>query len=103
MSTEDSKDAKISGVYIDEYSGNSNTSSNTSINRNSLTQKGIHTNTSFHTHPTFGHSRAASTSSSQSDRDFRDAWKEFKLIHNFIILTRPEMGPGVEKIDYTND
>ncbi|MPS66729.1 MAG: sugar-binding protein [Chryseobacterium sp.] len=103
LSTEDSKDAKISGVYIDEYKGNSNSSSDTSINRNSLTRQGLHTNTSFHTHPTTGYSRSASTSSSQADRDFRDVWKEYKLIHNFIILTRPETGPGVEKIDYTNE
>lgn len=103
LSTENSKDAKITGVYIDEYKGNSNSSSNTSINRNSLTRQGLYTNTSFHTHPTAGYSRSASTSSSQADRDFRDAWKGYGLIHNFIILTKPEMGAGVEKIDYTND
>jgi hypothetical protein len=103
LSTENSEDAKISGVYIDEYKGNSYSSSNTSINRNSLTRQGLHTNTSFHTHPTAGYSRSASISPSPADRDFRDAWKGYKLIYNFMILTNPESGSGVEKIDYTND
>ncbi|REC60622.1 hypothetical protein DRF65_20405, partial [Chryseobacterium pennae] len=103
LSNEDSKDAKINSVYMDDYGGNSYSSSITTINRNDLKRRGLYTNTSFHTHPTLGYSRSASTSASQADRDFRDSWKEYKLVHNFIILTRPETGPGVEKVDYTND
>ncbi|AZB11733.1 RHS repeat-associated core domain-containing protein [Chryseobacterium sp. G0162] len=103
LSNEDSKDAKINSVYMDDYGGNSYSNSITTINRNDLKRRGLYTNTSFHTHPTLGYSRSASTSASQADRDFRDSWKEYKLVHNFIILTRPETGPGVEKVDYTND
>jgi len=101
LSQENSKDAKISGVYIDEYDRNSNSSSHTSINHNSLKRQGLFTNTDFHTHPTLGYTRDASISASKADINFRDAWKE--QFHKFIILTNPAVGPGVEKIDYTNE
>jgi hypothetical protein len=101
LSVENSKDAKISSVYIDEYDGNSNSNSHTSINRNSLKRQGLFTNTDFHTHPTMGYAREASISPSRADLDFRDTWKEY--FHKFIILTNPASGAGVEKIDFTND
>lgn len=101
LSTENSADAKISSVYIDEYDGNTYSSSNTTINRNSLNRQGLFTNTDFHTHPTGGYSREASTSPSTADKNFRDGWKPY--FHKFIILTNSETGPRVETVDYTKD
>ncbi|WP_265430068.1 RHS repeat-associated core domain-containing protein, partial [Chryseobacterium sp. YIM B08800] len=107
LSKEDSANGKISSVYLDEYGANgkhkenTNSSSSTSINFNSLKRQGLFTNTDFHTHPTLGYSRNASTSSSDADRDSVANWKD--VYRKFIILTNRGNGSGVEKIDYTND
>ena len=104
LSKENEVDGKISSVYLDEYGANgeykenSYSSSHTSINYDKLKVPRLYTNTKFHTHPTIGYSLKDRTSASPADISNKN-----KNFYNYIILTAPESGSGVEKISYTND
>lgn len=92
---------KISGVYIDEYEGNTYKKSITSIMRNGLERQGLFTNTQWHTHPTVGYSRDAIENPSPGDLDYRNDSINKVLYYKFQILTREANYPyNVQKIDY---
>jgi RHS repeat-associated protein len=109
LSQENSANANISKVYIDEYQGNKTTESSASFTKlfTDPSLKGYNTITDFHTHPSnIGVSRTdverpSGTTGQGGDLSFRDNNRRY--FYNFLILTRTATyPPKVQRIDYTN-
>lgn len=109
LSQDNSADANISKVYIDEYQGNKTKESSATFTKlfTDSSLKGFNTITSFHTHPSnIGVSRTdverpSGTTGQGGDLSFRDNQKSH--FYNFLILTRTATYPNkVQRIPYTN-
>ncbi len=110
LSNKDADNAPISTIYIDEYNGNDQLNSWTSLTKmySDESLKGMYMNTDFHTHPSMGYSEngryipSGTTDGRSGDIRFRNDNRAFFRI--FIILTKANGWPtkADEPINYTN-